>query len=847
MSRLILRTLRFRWGGFVASLVAMFLGALLIMAWGGLLETAVRSAVPPQRLAAAPLIVTGDQTYDLPGGGGTATLTERVRTGAQLVDTIRSLPTVARAVGDVSVPASLLRDGGVVQTTPPTEGHAWSSAELAPFSLTAGAPPGAGEVVLDDATARMSGFAVGDLVQVAAHGGAEGFRVSGTASSAGVTAQRVLFFADSDIARLTAAPGTVDAIAVLPKPGVGIGELERQVADALRGQAVVTLTGDERGLAEFPYVHGRTIGLQIVSFVFGAMVLAVALLGVAAPLTLAVQQRHRDVALLRAVGATPRQVRLMILGEATVLSILATLLAVLPSAWLSRWFFARLVDGSVAAAEMRFQRGWLPVFVTGAIALVAAVGSALIASRRAVSIRPTAALADSDVSQPRIGRLRIALAVLSFVSCSSLIVTTMAILKGPIAASTAGSATIMFVFGLALLGPVVMSRVIGLVSWPFRRAAGLSGRLAALNTRTRVARAGAVLTPIMLLTGVATADIYIGTTEVAMAETVYTENLRADAAITSPPGGFAPEVLAQVQATPGVAAASEFVASVGYVESPPDSMQTADGWQLQGVSADGADGTTPVGLTAGSLRELRGNSVALSDAHARELRRGIGDEVTLRLGDGATANLRVVAIFTAKATFERILLPADLLARHTTTGRPTQIMVRANPGVDRTALIAALAGLTAVTPATAVVDRGVLADSYSEGFNTQVLASYLVVGVVIAYGALAAVNAVVTATVRRRREFALQRLTGFTRSQVLRMTMSEGVIISLTGVLLGTFAGLVGLVPFLIARFETVVPRGPAWIYLAIAGLTVVLTVSAMVVPSWLALRSKPIEAARVG
>jgi len=109
------------------------------------------------------------------------------------------------------------------------------------------------------------------------------------------------------------------------------------------------LTGEDRGLAEFPHAHSRTIGLWIVAFVFGLMVLVVAVLGVASPLSLAVQQRHRELALLRAVGATPRQVRRMILVEAVLLSLVATALATLPSSYLGRWIFDRLVTGDVAA------------------------------------------------------------------------------------------------------------------------------------------------------------------------------------------------------------------------------------------------------------------------------------------------------------------------------------------------------------------------------------------------------------------------------------------------------------------------------------------------------------------
>ena len=149
MFRLALRTLRFRKGGFAATFVALFFGAALVMACGGLLETGVRTEVPPQRLAAAQLVITGDQTYEVPKNDPqaddekdktkSATLAERVRLDRGLLDTIRAVPGVATAAGDVSVPVTLLHDGKPVGTQP--VGHPWASASLAPYRIVAGSPP----------------------------------------------------------------------------------------------------------------------------------------------------------------------------------------------------------------------------------------------------------------------------------------------------------------------------------------------------------------------------------------------------------------------------------------------------------------------------------------------------------------------------------------------------------------------------------------------------------------------------------------------------------------------------------------------------------------------------------
>src|SRR5690606_30798845 len=96
MLQLALRTLRFRTGTFVAAFIAMFFAAIVLMACGGLIETGIRAAVPPQQLGAADVVVAGEQTYHAPGGDTDepAVLPERVRVDAGLATVIAALPGV---------------------------------------------------------------------------------------------------------------------------------------------------------------------------------------------------------------------------------------------------------------------------------------------------------------------------------------------------------------------------------------------------------------------------------------------------------------------------------------------------------------------------------------------------------------------------------------------------------------------------------------------------------------------------------------------------------------------------------------------------------------------------------
>jgi putative ABC transport system permease protein len=280
------------------------------------------------------------------------------------------------------------------------------------------------------------------------------------------------------------------------------------------------------------------------------------------------------------------------------------------------------------------------------------------------------------------------------------------------------------------------------------------------------------------------------------------------------------------------------------VAAPYDGSQSEDGWLIQGVSADGAAETTAVKLTAGRLADLRGDSVVLPAAHAKTLGRGVGDTITMKMGDGATVDVRIVGLYPGREGFETLLMPADLVAAHTTAGLPTQVMVRAAPGVSTDALAAELTKLLAGRPGVVVADRDVLTAAYAKDQEIGAWINYLMAGMIVAYTAISVVNSQVMATSARRREFGLQRLTGSTRGQVVRMMFVEAGLVSVIGIVLGTIVSTTTLVPFTLVTDGSLLPHGPAWLYLGVIGTAAALTVVSTLLTTWVTLRPRPAEAA---
>jgi putative ABC transport system permease protein len=830
MFRMALRTLRLRKGGFIATFVAVFFGAVIAMACGGLMETGIRTAVPAQRLAAAPIVVTGAQTFQLPtknpGDSGedvvSGDLVERVRLAAGLAPRLAAVPGVTAAVGEVSFPATLVGTGGQAL------GHAWSSARLTPYNLTSGAAPALGEVVVADGR-------VGDRIDIGAQGKVESFRISGTATAS--IDEPALFFSDTDASRLSGHPGLVDSIGVFAPVGTDLSA-------ALNGVSAEILTGDDRGVAEHPEALLRGENLIVLSAISGGMGILVAMFVVAGTLALSIQQRQRELALLRAIGTTPRQLRRMVIGEALVVALLATAVAIVPGSLFGRWLFDQLTANGVVPSVVAFHQGFIPVVAAAGAAVVTALVAAFAAARRAGRTRPTEALADAAIQRHWLTGTRIVFAILCLGGGLALSIVTIAVMTGPVAASTAGPAVMLWAIGLAMLSPGITNIMTAILQWPLRAISGVNGYLAMLNVRARTIRVAAAVTPIMLATGIATANIYLQTTQGAIADQAFTENLRADAVVSAQAGGLPPDLVGRVQSMPGVAGASEHVTSQAFITAPFNGTNDVEGWPVSGVTAAGVTETNAVTPIAGKLTDLSGNTVALPETLAADVGVGVGDAVTLRLGDGASVDVRVVALFAGRAGFEKLLVPAQLLAPHTTAGLAPQILVRATPGTDVGRLTETLRTLTASLPAVVVGDQAALVAEHEQGQDIGAWVNYLMVGMIMAYTVISVVNTLVMSTARRRREFGLQRLTGSTRAQVMRMMGLEGVMIAVVGVVLGTVVAAGSIVPFCLVASDSLLPSGPLWIYFAVVGVAGAIALLATLVPTWAATRLRPAEAA---
>ncbi|USX55135.1 FtsX-like permease family protein [Lentzea sp. HUAS12] len=808
------QTVKARTSGFIGAFVAILCGTAIVAACGILMESGFRGGVPTQRYAAADVVVTGDRTVRPPGADVLAFehTAEQPSIPASLVAKIAAVPG-ARAVAEQTFPAVVVGPDGQRLAGKPSFGHNWDSAALAPFSLKEGGAPEDGEVVLDAELAAQAGVAVGGQVSVMVRSAPVTYRVAGVAEASGTGRQASLFFSEAVAGELAGHPDRVSAIGVL---GADAGRVEA----ALAGDHVTVSSGADRSAAEFDDVSQTKSILAILAGSFGGYAVLVAIFVVASTLALTVEQRRREFALLRAVGATPRQVRRLIGVETAVVSVVAGVLGSLLGIAVSLGLRAAFARIGVVPDDFALSISPIPLAAALLIGVGAARVAAWSAARRPSSISPVEALGEAAVQKRDVGRVRLAIGW-ALVALGLGATAVPLFLGGQLGAAMSVMAALVLIIGLALTGPRVVGAAVRVV-------APVLARSSAANVRKNSRRLAAAVTPLMLAIGFAVVNFYSQTTLTAAVQQQNERSITADHVITGV-AGVPAEVVGQVSG----GTATSLVRTQVITAS-----RTGDSVEVQSRAANGLDptasGMVDLGVVSGSIDDLRPGTVALSAGHASWENKNVGDTVEFWFADGQQAKLRVVATYEHDLAFGDYVLSAADARAHTNAGMDSAVLVKGSDATALQALTSRYPGLR-VTEGVAAQDRG--------AERTQFLLNLVAVGVILGYVAISVSNTLVMSTAARRREFALLRLVGTGRRQVVRMMRTEALLTVGLAAVLGSLVAAVPLVVLAIGLTGTPVPAGPIGVYLgALAGAALLGLVS-IAVSTRVSLRAKPVDA----
>ncbi|MGW3184495.1 ABC transporter permease [Kitasatospora sp. NPDC001119] len=854
-------SVRFRPPSFAGTFVALLFGAAVIMGCGTLLQTGVTASVPPVRYAQAPVVVAAgpdigivrkvnkkEKAVDRP-------VPDRPRVDAALAQRIAALPGVAAARPDTAFP---IQPG---PATPGLTGRGYAALGIAggADTLVEGRAPGPDEVVLDAATARDARLASGASLTLVAPGGSGTYRISGLAApqNAGPTA----WFADAVAGQLSGHPGQADAIAVQPSEGVGAKDLARRLREALRDTAgrqasgasptgIRVVTGEDRGSVEQPGLGQSRTLLIAIGGSFGGTATMTAVFVVVSTVALAVGQRAREFALLRAVGATPRQIRRTVATEAMLVAPLAGLLGLVPGVALARWWFDGLVSRGAVPEGVELDVGAVPALVAVATCSLAALAAGYLAAHRPSRLRPGQALGEASVPAGRAGVVR-ALLGLAAVVGGVVLAAVAAGLSGENAANTALGVVMCFLVATALLGPWVARVAAGVLGLPLRAGAGgTAGSLAADNARADARRLTSAITPIVMVSAFCGTMLFIQSSVGHATGEQLRAGVVADHVLGSTGRGLPAATAERAAEVPGVEAA------VGVLRT--GAVYRSDG-KLRSANALGVSGdptrlprVLDLGVRSGSLADLaRGtDTVALDAALADRLGHSVGDRASFWLGDGTQTQLTVVATYERGLGFGQLILPRAAVAAHAAVAYDSQVLVADAPGADRADVAARLAKLPAEASTTGAATVVGLTVADRAGYVAQTdrrreagdWANSVMAAVLGGFAAITAANTLVMTVLDRGREVALLRLTGATRRQIRGMMRWEALLVAATGLLLGGLIAWITLVPIArgLADAPPYVPPGTA---LPLAAAAVALCLAATALPTRALLRSRPLAA----
>ncbi|MEU6528012.1 FtsX-like permease family protein [Streptomyces sp. NPDC046928] len=680
------------------------------------------------------------------------------------------------------------------------------------------------QIALDRESASKGEYEVGDRVRVATNGPVKEYTLSGvfTTEDGAVNAGGSLVLFDTAVAQKQyLKPGYFESATVTAAPGASDAKILDAVkpllpehAEARTGQALADEQADdiERGMGS----------LKQVLLGFAGIALFVGVFLISNTFTMLVAQRTKEIALMRAVGASRRQITRSVLAEAALVGLVASVVGFVLGIGLA----AGLRSG-MAAFEMKIPDGPLIVGTTPVIAAIA-VGvlitmlAAWLPGRRAAKIPPVAAM----------NSVHAAATTKSLVLRNSLGAAITALGAGGIVAGASsggddgrmliGAGAFLALIGVIVLIPLLSRPVIALVRpllvGPFGVAGKLAGQNAVRNPRRTGATASALAIGLTLVTGLSVLGITVGTA----IDKMTTDNIKADYMVSMANGGdLDRSALTALEKADGVSAVSP-QQSV-YFQAGGDDFVSASA-----VTPGDIERVLRMDLVSGDLGTLADGQLAVAEKTARGKGWKPGDSVPVTFGDEKKQTLKVGAVFKDSEFLSPVVVSAEVVGPHETRPSIQQIFVKMDGGqngANEKVLVDALGDNPAIT----IMDRQDIRNEFGGAINTLLNIMYGLLAMALIIAVLGVVNTLAMSVFERQQEIGMLRAIGLDRRRVKRMVRLEAVVISVFGAVVG-----VGLGAFLgwaigetfadqVPGYALVLPWDRIGIFLVLAGLVGVL------------------------
>jgi putative ABC transport system permease protein len=709
-----------------------------------------------------------------------------------LVDEVAAVDGVAAAEPQIEGLGQLLgADGDAVGGNgPPQLAGSWTTdSDLNPYRLAEGrAPEADNEVVVNRRAADEGDLGIGDRTTLLTPEPVEvtivGLSTFGEEDGlGGVTF--TAFSLEGAMEHVTKDPDGVSSIAVRAEDGVSQDELVARVDEVLP-DGVEAVTGTDVSTQNADDINELFLDMLTTFLtVFAGIALLVATFSIYNTFSIIVAQRTRTAALLRAIGASRRQVLVSVVIEALVVGVVASLVGVAGGIGV-----AGLLKGLFDAAGFALPAGGI-VVTTGAVIVSVVVGlvvtllAGIIPAIKASRVPPIAALRDVAIERTSPSAARVVAGVI--LAGLGIAVTAATALSDDPSLGTVGLGAVITLLGTVVLGPVVARPVAGLLGAPLARLRGLTGSLARQNAIRNPRRTAATASALMVGVGIVTLfTVFAASLKESTADTI-DRSFAGDLVISSGPfgGSLSPDLAVEVGDLPEVDSA------VGIGRG----FASIDGDTKQMTVADPADLTraVDVGVTSGSVADMANDEIAISDATADANGWALGDTLPVTFADGARADLSVAATYDVSDIVGGYVVPSETYAPHTRQPVDSTVVVDLSDGTSLADGKAAVERVAANYGSPDVEDRDEFAATMSAGADMFLTIIYALLALAIIIALMGIANTLSLSIHERTRELGLLRAVGQTRGQLRSMVRWESVIVATFGVVggigLGVFLG----------------------------------------------------------
>ena len=784
---------------------------------------------------------------------------QRAATPVSVLETVRGVAGVTSATGDIQAFARVIgKDGeplGSEGNGPPTFGGIASSDSAGLWSITDGRlPVGSNEVVLDKATADNGDFVVGDNVRVVAVRGTREFTLVGIASYGDISSPGGATFALFDqptASEFLLQPGFVDAILVEGDDSVSDEMLAQRIDAALSADLKLeTLTGAEITAEVQGQIKDVLNIFSTFLIVFSYIALGIGSFVIYNVFSITAAQRLRENALLRAIGASRRQVSRALLVESTAMGVVGSvigfgigiLLSQLLSALLKATGFEVPTQGLAISTS-----AFVNTFVAGVLVTVLA---AWLPARRAGRVPPLAALRDTALDSAGnitrrviVGLIIVALGGVGLVS---------AMRDAPIQILGLG---VLGVFtGILVLGPAIARPVALTLGIPVAKLRGVSGAMARQNAARNPKRTSRTAAPVLLGVALVTAFTALAASIRSEIRDTFGDAFSGDIALTVDSRGFGGIPLTitdQIAGLPGVAQAT----GVGFTsvrlsdpnERPALTQVGASqrGVFVQTINPATITGLFDLGVTEGNLSSLGKDGIFVAASRATEKGWEIGTRLQVTRADGVVIDAEIRGFVSGDTSFANYVASREMFADSPTPIFDAFVYIKVADGSVVSEVQARVAAISSDAGIGTLLSKEEFIDDQAAQINQILALIYGLLGLSIIIAIVGIVITLLLSVFERRREIGLLRAVGMTKSQVRTTVRWESVITSLLGAVSGVVLGVVMGVVVVAALADEggIAFRLPINETLSIMFISFVLGVLAAVYPAWRATRVNVVEA----